>query len=158
MRRAALNPRRAKHHYNYTVAEAAKLFGVHRNTVRTWIAAGLETVRTSQGLLLLGEDIRAFLDKRRRARRTRTPPGAIYCMRCRVPRQPAGGMIELLSGTGPTANVRALCDHCGALMHRRVTLTGLAAAGFAALGTTKGESDLVDSHCPSVNCNQSEAA
>lgn len=134
MRRVSLDPRRAKRHYNYTVAETAKLIGVHRNTVRAWIAAGLETVRTTQGLLLLGEDIRAFLEKRRQARRTKTPAGAIYCMRCRAPRQPAGGMVELLDGTGPTGNIRALCDQCGALMHRRVRLSELAAAGFGGSG------------------------
>jgi hypothetical protein len=37
------NPRRAKIHRNYTVAEIATLYTVHRNTVREWIKHGLPT-------------------------------------------------------------------------------------------------------------------
>ena len=38
------NPRLAKIHRSYTVDEIATLYGVHRNTVRAWIARGLATV------------------------------------------------------------------------------------------------------------------
>src|SRR6516162_8070923 len=34
------NPRRVKIHRTYTVEEAARLFGVHKNTVRTWLKTG----------------------------------------------------------------------------------------------------------------------
>ena len=36
-----INPRKAKLHRSYTVEEASCLFGVHRNTVRAWMKAGL---------------------------------------------------------------------------------------------------------------------
>lgn len=131
-RRSVLDPRRAKVHYSYTIAEAAKLFGVHRNTVRAWIKAGLETVKAGRVLLILGDALRAFLEKRRRSRRCKTPPGWLYCFRCRAPRQPALGMVELIQARAGSANVRAFCE-CGALMHRRVSLARLDQAGFPRL-------------------------
>ena len=39
-----LNPRRVKVHRNYTVEEAAKLFDVHKNTVRGWLKDGLARI------------------------------------------------------------------------------------------------------------------
>jgi excisionase family DNA binding protein len=138
-RRSAPDPRRAKVHYNYTVAEAANLFGVHRNTVRAWTKAGLETVKAGRVLLILGDTLQDFLEKRRKARRCKTPPGWLYCFRCRTPRPPALGMVELIQAGAGTANVRAVCE-CGALMHRRVSLARIVQAGFPALAA-RGESD-----------------
>lgn len=130
--RRAPGARRAKIHRNYTVAEAAKLYGVHRNTVRAWIKAGLETIRAGREILILGECLCDFLTRRRKTRKTTTPAGHLYCFRCRAPRPPAEGMMELVGLRGGTGNVRALCS-CGALMHRRVSLSKLAEAGFAGL-------------------------
>lgn len=137
-RRATLDPRRAKAHHNYTVAEAAKLFGVHRNTVRAWIKAGLETVKAGRLILILGCALRAFLEKRRKVRRCKTPPGWMYCLGCRAPRAPAHGMAELIDGRAGTGNVRAICGECGALMHRRVNLAKLDKAGFGDLAPSGG--------------------
>lgn len=132
-RRGAPDPRRAKIHRSYTVAEAAKLFGVHRNAVRGWIKADLETVRAGRVILILGDALRAFLETRRKARRCKTPPGWLYCFGCRAPRAPAPGMLELIQGPNGTGNVRALCGECATLMHRRVSLARLNEAGFSDL-------------------------
>jgi len=125
--------------YSYTVAEAAKLFGVHRNTVRAWIKGGLDTVRVGKMILILGDELRSFLQKRRAARRTTTPLGWLYCLKCRAPRAPAEGLMELIQERAGTANVRAICGHCDTLMHRRVSLRTLAETGFASLATGRGD-------------------
>ena len=105
--------------------------------MRAWIKAGLEAFKTKEGLLMLGSAIRAFLEKRREARRTPLKPGWLYCMKCRDARLPAGGMAELIHARGGTATVRALCE-CGAWMNRRVSLAKLDAAGFAHLADAGG--------------------
>ena len=150
-RRATPDPRRAKIHYSYDVAELARLYGAHRNTIRSWFRAGLETFRAGGKTLALGSAVRDFLEKRQASRRTPLRPGWLYCMRCRAARQPTGGMAELVQASDTTANVRALCA-CGALMHRRVSLARLDAAGFDHLGT-RPDPDLVDSAAPSVICD-----
>jgi excisionase family DNA binding protein len=128
-----LDPRRAKAHYNYTIAEAADLFGVHRNTVRHWIGNGLETVKVGGLILILGDELRRYLCIRRAKRRVRCPPGSMYCMRCRDARKPPGGLTELVPLRGSTVDLRGICPDCGSLMHRRANLKQLSEIGFGHL-------------------------
>ena len=132
MARTRLNPRRAKVHRSYSVAEAAVLFGVHRNTVRNWIGRGLPVVNTSSGLLILGRYLRAFHERWQAARRRKCGPGTLYCLKCREPRRPRLGSVAVVQVTATTANVAALCEACGSRMYRRASLEKLAAAGFGA--------------------------
>jgi excisionase family DNA binding protein len=132
-RRAAPDPRKAKVHLNYSVAQVAKLYGVHRNTVEAWTRAGLETFKAGRERLILGDALGEFLEKRRKARRCKTPPGWLYCLKCRAPRPPALARVELIHTNAGTGNVRAVCGECDGLMHRRVSLTKLDQSGFPSL-------------------------
>jgi hypothetical protein len=136
--RGRLNPRRAKIHRSYSIAEAAGLFGVHRNTVRNWIASGLPVVNTSVGLLLLGCELQGFLARKQAARRRKCVPGTLYCLKCREPRRPRSGSVAVAQVTPVSANVAALCETCGTRMHRRASLERLAAAGFGAAPVQAG--------------------
>ena len=120
-------------HHSYSVAETARLFGVHRNTVRGWIKAGLPVIPLGREQIILGEELRGFLQRRQSARRTKTPPGALYCFKCRAPRRPPPGLAELRPALNGTGDVIALCGDCGTVMHRRVSLVRLAEAGFGGL-------------------------
>nr|QQZ50670.1 helix-turn-helix domain-containing protein [Phenylobacterium glaciei] len=120
--RPLAQPRKAKIHRSYSVAEVAALFGVTRGAVRTWCKADLPAVKIAGDLLIYGEELRAFLEKRRAARRAVCPPGSIYCMKCRVPRRPALEEITVTPLMGTAGNIRAPCPHCGASMNRRVSL------------------------------------
>lgn len=138
MARARPNPRRAQIHRSYSVAEAAVRFGVHRNTVRNWIKGGLPAVTTGGGVLILGRDLRPFLERRQAGRRRTCGPGTLYCLRCREPRPPREGSLAAVQVTATSANVAAICGTCGARMHRRAALGKLAAAGFAELAIQAG--------------------
>ncbi len=41
MARRRVDPRRIRTHFAYTVEEAARSLGVHKNTIRAWIKDGL---------------------------------------------------------------------------------------------------------------------
>jgi hypothetical protein len=120
------NPCLAKIHRNYTVEEVARLYGVHRNTVRTWVRRGLPTNDDRRPTLILGIDLVGFL-RARRARNKRTcKPGEIYCVRCRAPKEPAGYVADYQPVTETLGNLIAICSDCEAMMYRRVSLTKLA--------------------------------
>lgn len=119
------NPRLAKIHRSYTVEEVAQLYGVHRNTVRAWIARGLPTVDGGRPVLVLGSHLAAFLKARRTANKRPCGPGEIYCLRCREPRRPSGGVVRYHPLTLTQGNLVGLCGCCGAGLNRRTSLAKL---------------------------------
>ncbi len=128
MARTRLNPRLAKLHHCYTVEEVARLYGVHRNTVWNWLRTGeLLAIDGGRPALVHGQVLRTFLEKRRAAAKSPCPRGTLYCLRCRQPRQPALGMADFLARERGAGNLRALCEVCGASMHRRARQEALRA-------------------------------
>src|SRR5947207_2849355 len=121
MKRRRPNPRLAKIHRNYTVDEVARLFGIHKGTVRHWVKLGLPTTDEQRPMLILGRDLRAFIEQRRAASKRPCAPGQIYCVRCRTPRDPAPGLVECRA-RGPSFDLVGICPNCGTLMYRRVSL------------------------------------
>jgi hypothetical protein len=148
------NPRLVKIHRSYTVEEVARLFPVHKNTVRAWIKAGLPTIDARRPLLIAGSELRPFLEARRKARRQPCAPGQFYCVRCRAPKAPAQAMVDYIALSRTSGNLRGLCPDCGTLIHRR--------AAYAKLGEFRAILDIVisepppsirETNCPSLNCD-----
>ena len=128
MARRHPNYRLVKIHRSYTVAEVAMLLGVHRNTVRAWIKQGLPTCDRKHPLLIPGADLRVFLRARRAKNKRPCQPGQIYCVRCRVPQNPAGEMADYEPLTALLGNLVGICPTCGSMIYRRVNLAKLEAA------------------------------
>lgn len=120
------NHRLAKIHRNYTVEEAAGLFGVHRNTVRQWIKQGLPVSDTKRPTLILGTDLARFLEARRNKNKRPCGPAEIYCVRCRIPQVPAERMVEYRPLTETMGNLVGLCPSCEGWIFRRASLAKLA--------------------------------
>lgn len=154
MPRQRINPRLAKKHSLYTVDEIARRFGVHRQTVRNWLKAGLEAIDSKRPLLIRGDVLGAFLHKRREARRVRCPPGTLYCAPCRAARRPVGGKVECVGVSPVAGNLRGVCPSCGRLMHRRVNLSRLTASiGDLTLTNAVEALHLSERPDPSGNCH-----
>lgn len=80
------NHRLVKIHRSYTVEDVARCLAVHKNTVRRWIKAGLPTVGGRGKTLILGSQLRSFLEARRKDAKRPCPPGHFYCLKCQAPR------------------------------------------------------------------------
>jgi hypothetical protein len=134
------NYRLVKIHRNYTVEEVAQLFDKHKNTVRGWFKDGLRPIDDRRPTLIYGQELAVFLRQRRLNGRRPCPPGHLYCLKCRSPRRPDGGLADYLPMTGTAGNVRAICPECGTLMYRRVALAKLwtVCAGFDIAFTQAG--------------------
>jgi hypothetical protein len=154
-----INPNRAKLHWIYNVSELAGLFGVHKNTVGNWRREGLNPIDCRKPVLFRGAVVREFLAERNARRKHPCPPGTIFCFRCRAPRTPALGLIEYLPITSKTGNVRAICDTCETLMHRRVSRSALAAT-MPNLDVQFPEAPLrlIGTCSPSLNCDSGASA
>jgi excisionase family DNA binding protein len=123
MARRRASARRVKKHWSYTAEEAAYALGVHRHTVRRWIASkALPALTEKRPHLILGRDLQAFLTTPT-SRRVKLKPG----VKCRLPKRPAHGMADYVPINERTGNLRGICPDCEILIHRRVALGKLAA-------------------------------
>ena len=104
----ALNPNQAKLHRSYTVEEVADLFDVHKNTVRHWIKDGLPLCDERRPTLILGADLRDYLQARRQARKRKCRPCEMYCLRCRSPQIPADNLAYYEPQTAVTGRLSGI--------------------------------------------------
>jgi hypothetical protein len=149
-----VNPGAVKMHRSYTAGELAVRLGVHKNTVRNWQREGLAAIDRTRPLLFQGQSVREFLSRRNASRKSPCPPGTLYCLRCRAPRMPALGMVDYFETKPGTGNLRALCEACEAIMHRRTRRAALAAVmpGIA-VQVRLGPERLSGRASPSLNCD-----
>ena len=90
-----INPNLVKIHRNYTVEEVANILSVHKNSVRLWIKDGLPICDEKRPLLILGKELKLYLQTKRQKNKRKCKPYEIYCMRCKAPKRPAGNMVDL---------------------------------------------------------------
>lgn len=149
-----VNPNRVKLNRSYSVQELATCCGVHRNTVRHWQANGLEPIDRTRPILFLGHAVRAFLSRRNASRKQPCQPGTLYCFRCREPRKPALGMVEYKPVALASGNLRAMCEVCETMMHRRTCKADIAKVmpGYA-VQIAEGQPSLSGRTVPSLNCD-----
>ncbi len=129
MRKRRPNYRLVKTHRSYTVEEIARLFGMHKNTVRAWVKAGLPTCDGKRPMLILGRELAEYLKARRTKNKRPCQPGEIYCVRCRAPKQPAGEMAEYQPITESQRNLMGFCPDCEGMIFRRASVAKLAQIG-----------------------------
>ena len=134
MKKRHPNHRLVKIHRSYTVEEVAKLFDIHKNTVRHWVKDGLVTIDDKRPMLILGHVLTAFLQARRVKNKQTCKPGELYCVRCRAPRSPAGNMADYAPVTEKFGNLVAICPNCNSLMNQRVSI--------ARIGEFQGKVDI----------------
>ncbi len=154
-----LNPRRVKIHRSYTVEEVAQLFRVHKNTVRAWIKAGLQTIDERRPTLILGRVLARFLHDRRQRTRQRCQPGQLYCVRCRAPKEPVARLAEYVPITAISGNLRGRCGDCDTVMWRRASLRSLTVvAGALDVASRQAQQRIDDTACPSLDSDFDEVA
>lgn len=98
----------------------AEVLDTHKNTIRRWIKAGLPVIDMRRPTLIHGLELRKYLIERRAMNRQTCAPGAIYCVKCRSPKAPAGDMADYIPISRNSGNLRGICPDCDSLIHRRV--------------------------------------
>ena len=157
MARQRANPRLIKLHRTYSVEDAARTLGVHKNSVRGWRKDGLKAIDNDRPILFLGSVLRAFLEQRNASRKRPCRPGTLYCFRCREPRAPALGMVDWTPINARTGNLKALCGTCETVMHRRARRDALSTVmpGLH-VQIVEGPSRLNGKPIPPLNCDSTK--
>lgn len=114
------NPRAAKSLHCYTIAEAAELYQVHRNTVRHWLADGLEPLDPGKPVLIHGTALNHFHQSRRLSAKQFCGPGELFCLSCRKPRRPDSDIADYTPLTRSVGTLVAICPVCERIMTQRV--------------------------------------
>lgn len=152
MRKRRPNARLVKIHRSYTVEEAARLFGIHKNTVRAWVKGGLPVCDSKRPTLILGSELAAFLKGRREKNKRRCQPGEIYCVRCRAVKTPAGNMADYLPITATLGSLIGICPDCEGMIYRRASLAKLSQIqGKLTVTITKVQRRVSETSIPTVN-------
>lgn len=151
------NPNLAKIHHSYTVAETARVCRVHRNTVRTWIKQGLPAHAEQLPMIVLGADLREFLQAKRTRNKCACGPGRMYCVGCRSAKVPAGNMVDYLPSTGTSGALAGICPDCHSMIYRRVNLAKLpSVVGELEVTVTKPHSHIAGMTHPFVNSDSEQ--
>jgi hypothetical protein len=139
---------------SYSVDELARCLDVHKNTVRHWQAKGLEPIDKSRPVLFHGPTVRTFLTSRNSGRKQPCPPGTLYCFRCRLPRAPARNIVDFVAMRPGNGNLRAPCQCCETIMHRRARAADIATImpGYT-VQFAQGQPSLSRQTAPSLNCD-----
>lgn len=151
------NYRLVKIHHNYSAEDIARLFGKHKNTVRAWLKDGLKAIDETRPVLVHGQVLAAFLKARRTAGKRPSPPGHLYCFKCREPKPPSEGVVIVQAISDRVSNVSAVCPTCGGTMYRRARNHRLKEFGADLDGTLpKAASRISAATNPSLNCDFDE--
>ena len=154
-----INPRLAKKHRCFSVTELADLLGVHKHTVRGWLRKGLPAIDGAKPTLIHGGAFQGWWAKQRKAAKRPCQPGQMYCFKYKAPKAPALGMVEYAATNAATGNLKALCETCETMMHRRTRLADIPAKmpGMDVQITQASSSIGAPAH-PSSNCDKIEGA
>ena len=154
MAKRRLNPNLAKIHRNYTVEEVAILYGVHKNTVRAWLKNGLKACNDTKPLLILGCDLREFLKTKNNQGKQKCKLWEIYCVRCREPKEPYGGMVDYQPRTSSKGSIVGLCPCCESPIYKFFSLAKLEGIiGKLDVGLPKALKHINELDKPFLNCD-----
>jgi hypothetical protein len=119
------NPNLAKIHRNYTVEDVASLFSVHKNTVRLWVKDGLAINDDKRPMLILGADLKDYLQSKRNLKKRKCLLFEIYCVRCRSPQLPAENMVDYEPINNSMGRLIGLCPSCNGIINKYFNVTKL---------------------------------
>lgn len=126
MSKRRVNPNLAKVNRSYSFEELAGALGVHKNTVGAWVKNGLPCLKDQRPYLILGGDVRIYLQKRRSTRKQKCKIDEMFCMSCKKPSKPAENYVEYVATSLIKGRLEGLCERCECLINKFVSFDSLA--------------------------------
>ncbi|OOY57532.1 helix-turn-helix domain-containing protein [Solemya velum gill symbiont] len=123
---ANYNPNLVKINRNYTFEELAMVFGVHKNTVSSWVKNGLPCLKERRPFLILGTEARAYLQQQRTVKKQKCKPDEFFCMRCKAPTKPAENYVEYMPLSATKGRLTGFCGRCECVVNKFISFDSLA--------------------------------
>jgi excisionase family DNA binding protein len=110
--------RQIKATWPYTVPEAAKALGVHKNAVTRWLKEGLQANRDQRPYLIRGDALAQFLLARQKSRRQKCASDEFFCFKCRVPRKVYENIIDIEFVSPSRFRMKGICEVCSTTLNK----------------------------------------
>ena len=117
-KRRTYNIRRIHLKQSYSVQEVAELFGLHKNSVLNWVKDGLRLNDDKKPYLVHGGVLSDYLKARQAKRKQLCKVDEFYCFKCRAPRRPWEGVVDIAIQNKTKLWLSGLCDHCNTMMYK----------------------------------------
>ena len=124
---ANYNPNLIRVKRSYSPSEIASLFGINRKTCSRWIKnEGLKVIeKNTNPLLIMGQDLKNFITKKRLKRKTKLKSDEYFCVKCNNARKAKSGSEKIVK-TGKTIGLKkkeqekktGICESCGTKLNR----------------------------------------
>lgn len=118
------NTRLIKIRESYNSKQASELLNTHIKTVQRWVQQGLPVI-TNKPILIMGYDLKMFLDKKQQDRKCKLEPSEFYCTKCRKAVKSVNNEVRL-DLTGKTIGkkthrelvIKGVCSNCATKINR----------------------------------------
>ncbi len=119
------NIRLVKYRESYTLKQISETLSVHPRTVQEWRKEGLKTISTEKPFLIMGYDLKEFLNKKLQSRKTKLEANQFYCTKCRNAVRSKNNEVHLASLNKTIGNqgfkgliVKGICQECGTKLNK----------------------------------------
>ena len=106
------NTRLIKQGCSYSTQDIVALYGLHKRTVQMWYSEGLSRIDDRKPYLVMGRDLKEFLDKRQGNRKRHCKPNEFYCFKCREPRTCWENAVDIKFQNEKRLLITGLCSQC----------------------------------------------
>ena len=109
-------------HRTYSTVELANKLRVHPRTIQEWCKNGLPHIGESRPRLFKGEEVKKYLQEKKRQRKVALDEGEFYCMKCRKAVKNINGSqtvkIGKRMGRYTQYIIQAICENCGGKVNK----------------------------------------
>jgi len=110
---------------SYRIDELADVAGVSIPTVRNWLKSGMPCVDDNRPTMIMGFHALDFLITRKANLKRPMALGEFYCLRCKAPRMPLGGMADYVPSSATAGRLKAICEVCECPCNRNISASKL---------------------------------
>ena len=123
---ANYNPNKVKINRSYSYEELAAVYGVHKNTVATWVKNGLPCLKEMRPYLIFGADAKQYLQAQRQTKKQVCKSNELFCVRCKKPAQSLDNCVQYFPLTATKGCLRGICCTCEGGINKFVSYASLA--------------------------------